>query len=72
MNKYNIKFYRSIKKILTMPMKLVFNTKVNGLENLPDKPYILAGNHINMFDPVILITNIDDEIHFMSKNELFK
>lgn len=72
MNKYNIKFYRSIKKILTMPMKLIFNTKVVGLENLPDKPYILAGNHKNMFDVVILITNIEDEIHFMAKKELFK
>ena len=71
-NKYNIKFYKSIKKLLTMPMKLVFNTKVTGLENLPDKPYILAGNHRNMFDVVILITNIDDEIHFMAKKELFK
>ena len=72
MNKYNIKFYISIKKILTMPIKLIFNTKVVGLENLPDKPYILAGNHRNMFDVVILITNIDDEIHFMAKKELFK
>ena len=71
-NKYNIKFYKSIKKLLTMPMKLVFNAKVTGLENLPDKPYILAGNHKNMFDVVILITNIDDEIHFMAKKELFK
>ncbi len=71
-NKYNIKFYKSIKKLLTMPMKLVFNTKVTGLENLPDKPYILAGNHKNMFDVVILITSIDDEIHFMAKKELFK
>jgi len=71
-NKYNIKFYKSIKKLLTMPMKLVFNTKVTGLENIPDKPYILAGNHRNMFDVVILITNIDDEIHFMAKKELFK
>lgn len=72
MNKYNIKFYRSIKKILTMPMKLIFNTKVVGLENIPNKPYILAGNHRNLFDVVILMTNIDDEIHFMAKKELFK
>ena len=71
-NKYNIRFYKSIKKLLTMPMKLVFNTKVTGLENIPNKPYILAGNHRNMFDVVILITNVDDEIHFMAKKELFK
>lgn len=68
----NIKFYKSIKKILTLPIKLIFNTKVEGLENLPNKPYILAGNHRNMFDVVILITNVDDEIHFMAKKELFK
>lgn len=71
MNKYNIKFYKSIKKILTLPMKLIFNAEVNGLENLPNKPYILAGNHKNIFDVVFLITNIPDEIHFMAKKELF-
>lgn len=70
-NKYSIKFYNSIKKILKGPMKLVFNAEVNGIENLPDKPYILAGNHKNMFDVVLLITNIPDEIHFMAKKELF-
>ena len=70
-NKYNIKFYNAIKKILKVPMKLVFNAEVNGLENLPNKPYILAGNHKNMFDVVLLITNIPDEIHFMAKKELF-
>ena len=71
-NKYNIKFYNTIKRILKGPMKLVFNAKVSGLENLPDKPYILAGNHKTMFDVVFLITNIPDEIHFMAKKELFK
>jgi len=70
-SKYNIKFYNSIKKILKGPMKLLFNTQVNGIENLPNKPYILAGNHKNMFDVVFLITNIPDEIHFMAKKELF-
>ncbi|MBR6690202.1 MAG: 1-acyl-sn-glycerol-3-phosphate acyltransferase [Bacilli bacterium] len=71
-SKYNVKFYNSIKKILKGPMKLVFNAEVNGLDNLPDRPYILAGNHKTMFDVVLLITNIPNEIHFMSKKELFK
>ena len=70
-SKYNIKFYNSIKKILKGPMKLVFNAEINGIDNLPDKPYILAGNHKNMLDVVLLITNIPDEIHFMAKKELF-
>ena len=71
-SKYNIKFYRSIKKILKVPMKLVFNAKIIGIENLPNKPYILAGNHKNLFDVVLLITSIPDEVHFMAKKELFE
>lgn len=71
-NKYNIKFYNSIKKILRRPIKLLFNAKVNGLENIPDSPYILAGNHKSLFDIPLLITNIPNEIHFMAKKELFE
>lgn len=70
-DKYNIKFYNGIKRILKGPMKLVFNAEVTGLDNLPNKPYILAGNHKNMLDVVLLITNIPDEIHFMAKKEIF-
>lgn len=71
-DKYNIKFYNGIKRILKGPMKLVFNAEVTGLDNLPNKPYILAGNHKNMLDVVLLITNIPDEIHFMAKKEIFE
>lgn len=70
-NKYNIKFYNSIKKILTNPIKLLFNAEVTGIENIPDNPYILAGNHKSLFDIPLLIINIPDEIHFMAKKELF-
>lgn len=72
MDKYSIKFYKSIKKILKSPFKLIFKHKIEGLDNIPNKPYILAGNHKNMLDIVLLITNIPDEIHFMGKKELFK
>lgn len=70
-NKYNIKFYKSIKRVLNVPFKLLYNPVINGLENIPNKPYILAGNHKSMLDIVLLITSIDDEIHFMAKKELF-
>lgn len=70
-SKYNVKFYRGIKKILNVPFKLLYNPVVNGLENVPNSPYILAGNHKSMLDIVLLMTSIDDEIHFMAKKELF-
>lgn len=71
-DKYNIKFYNGIKKILKGPVKLIFNPEINGIENIPNKPYILAGNHKNMLDVILLITNISDEIHFMAKKEIFE
>lgn len=72
MNKYSIKFYNNIKKILKGPFKLIFNPKIEGINNIPNKPYILAGNHKTILDIVLLITNIPDEIHFMGKKELFE
>lgn len=69
--KFNIKFYNRIRKLISGPFKLYFNPEVNGLENLPDKPYILAGNHISLMDIPLLIVSIEDNIHFMAKKELF-
>ena len=70
-NKYDIKFYSTIKKILNKPFKIVFNPSVNGIENIPNKPYILCGNHKSLLDIPLLIISIPDEIHFMAKKELF-
>lgn len=42
--KFDIRFYNSVRKIISEPFKLYFNPEINGLENLPNKPYILAGN----------------------------
>lgn len=70
-SEYNIKFYSGIKKVLNVPFKLLYNPVINGLENIPRSPYILAGNHKSMLDIVLLMTSIDDEVHFMAKKELF-
>lgn len=71
-DKFNLKFYSSVKKIIGVPIKLVFNPEVIGLENIPDKPYILVGNHKSILDIPLLITYIKDDIHFMAKKELFE
>jgi len=71
MDKYNIKFHNNIKKFLNVPMKLLFDIKLEGLDNIPDDNYILAGNHKSMFDIPLLITSIPDNIHFMAKKEIF-
>lgn len=69
--KFDIKFYNNVRKIISRPFKLYFNPNINGLENIPDKPYILAGNHTSLMDIPFLIVALKDDIHFMAKKELF-
>lgn len=69
--KFDIRFYNSVRKIISVPFKLYFNPEINGLENLPNKPYILAGNHTSLMDIPFLIVALEDDIHFMAKKELF-
>ena len=71
MDKYNIKFYNGVKKVVGVPLKLFFDVKVNGLENIPEENYILAGNHKSMWDVILLATSIPTNIRFMAKKELF-
>ena len=72
MDKYNIQFYNGVKKVVGVPMKLFFDVRVNGLENIPDENYILAGNHKSMWDIILLATSIPNNIRFMAKKELFE
>jgi len=71
MDKYNIKFYNGVKKVVGVPLKLFFDVKVSGLENIPEENYILAGNHKSMWDVILLATSIPTNIRFMGKKELF-
>ncbi|MBQ1231242.1 MAG: 1-acyl-sn-glycerol-3-phosphate acyltransferase, partial [Clostridia bacterium] len=67
------KFYRAIKAFLTPIVKLIFRTRVVGLENIPkDKPFMLCCNHTSMLDIVILIVFCPRAISFMAKKEIFK
>jgi 1-acyl-sn-glycerol-3-phosphate acyltransferase len=72
MDKYNIKFYNGVKKVVGVPMKLLFKVRVIGIENIPEGNYILAGNHKSMLDVPLLACNLPTNLHFMGKKELFK
>ena len=71
MDKYNIKFYNGVKKVVGVPLKLFFDVRVNGLENIPEENYILAGNHKSMWDVILLANSIPTNIRFLGKMELF-
>ena len=66
-------FYKIIRPLLKVFMKVVFHPTYIGLENIPKKgPYILSGNHTNNFDSVLLVTCTKDVIHFLAKDSLLK
>jgi len=46
--------------------------RVSGLEHLPMPPFIVAANHISLFDPPVLGAVIPYEGAFMAKVELFQ
>lgn len=46
--------------------------RVSGLEHLPEPPFIVAANHISLFDPPVLGAVIPYEGAFMAKVELFR
>lgn len=53
-------------------LKLVYNLKVEGLENIPkDNAYIVCPNHLSTLDPPMLAAIFPRRISFMAKKELF-
>ena len=52
---------------------LLFGCKVVGKENIPKKGrLVLAGNHTNYLDSLMLISVVPRQVHFMAKDALFK
>lgn len=53
-------------------LKLVYNIKRENTHNIPKKgKYIYAGNHVSMFDPLLVSFAIGKPIVYMAKKELF-
>jgi len=59
--------------ILSYPLfKIVYNVKREGMENIPKGgKQIYAGNHVSMFDPLLVSFAVRKPIVYMAKKELF-
>ena len=65
--------YKILKPIITLLIKIIYNPKIIGTENIPlNKRIVLAGNHTNNFDCLLLIASLKKPIHFLAKIELTK
>ena len=70
---YNSILYKIVRPFIVFYTKVFLKPKFIGLENIPkDYNYILAGNHTNNLDCVLLITASKKDVHFLAKHELFK
>ncbi len=65
--------YRLVRPIITIFFKIIFHPHIIGKENIPKKgKIILAGNHTNLLDCVLLISSTKRTVHFLAKYELLK
>ena len=65
--------YRVVRPIISILFKFFYRPTYLGLENIPKEgSVVLAGNHTNNFDCLLLISSTKRTIHFLAKDELLK
>lgn len=66
-------FYSCMKSAAAAILKLLYRPQYEGLENIPaDGKIILAGNHTNFLDCVLIASSTKRCVHFIAKAELLK
>lgn len=66
------KLYIAVRPILTVLFKTLYKPTIKGVENIPTSGgVVLAGNHTNNLDCIMLIASTKREIHFLAKKELW-
>ena len=69
----DVLLYKITRPIITVLFRFLYTPKIIGTENIPkDGRVVLAGNHTNNFDCLLLISATKRNIHFLAKNELWK
>lgn len=67
------RLYRMVRPLLKVFSTVCFRPTFIGCENIPkDGAFVLAGNHTNILDPVMLTCVSKRTIHFLAKYELTK
>ena len=65
--------YRMVRPMITVLFYIIYRPTIKGEEYLPKKgKIILAGNHTNNLDCILLISSTKRTIHFLAKEELLK
>lgn len=65
--------YRMVRGPLAVFLKTVYRSTVIGKEHIPqDGSIILAGNHTNYFDCILIASATKRCVHYLAKDELMK
>lgn len=65
--------YKITRPLIRLFCIICFRPTYIGLKNIPkDKRVVLAGNHTNNFDSLLLISSTKRVVHFLAKDELTK
>lgn len=68
--------FRIVASLLAPLIRLLFNVKTTGVENLPKGGYILVGNHISYLDPLAFAYSVFFHMkrapHYLAKEGLFR
>ena len=65
------RLYKITRPIIRVLMKLIYRIEIINSENIPDTGCVLAGNHKNNLDCVLLMSSTKRLIRFLGKVELF-
>lgn len=69
----DVLFYKIVRPLVSLFCKITFRPTIIGQENIPKEgKLILAGNHTNNFDSLLLISSTKRNIHFLAKKELWQ
>ena len=67
------KLYRIVRPIIKILFYILYKPTIIGKENIPKEgKIILAGNHTNNLDCILLISSTKRTIHFLAKEELMQ
>lgn len=65
-------FYKVIKGILNLFLRIIFRFEVNGIQNVhPSDKFIICSNHASNWDPLFISIIFPRQISWMAKKELF-
>ena len=65
--------YKFIMVVVRIFNKIYVRPTYEGLENIPESgSFVVAGNHIHLYDPITIKSIIKRDVHFLGKASLFK